>query len=212
MADQVMIGPIQLEFRYQGHRCLMTSSGDTETVKRIADDSQVIEGVKVPTWIEYSVTGGADPDMHVRVELRDGSPQVVELSWKAQPSQGEIRRKHLRQIDLDKLVTDLVVSMIEKPVPAELLLTRKADVNQLREARRKARKFVERQRLPRARRVMTDEFLQKVAEVYRENINGAPTKAVGETFNVQSRQASKYVDAARQRNYLPKTVRGQKKA
>jgi len=190
----------------------MSSSGDRETVKRIADDSEVIEGVDLPTWIEYSATGGADPDIHVRLELRDGSPRVVELSWKAQPGQTEIRRKHLRQIDLDKFVTDLVVSMIEKPVPAGLSLTNKADIDQLREARRKARKFVERQRLPRERRKMTDEFLRNVAEVYRENISGAPTKTVGETFNVQSRQASKYVDAARQRGYLPKTVRGQKKA
>jgi hypothetical protein len=212
VADQVMIGPIQIEFRYQGHRCVMSNSGDTETLKRIADESEVIQGVKVPTWIEYSATGGADPDMHVRVELRDGSPQVVELSWKAQQGQGEIRRKHLRQIDLEKLVTDLVVSMIEKPVPAGLSLTRKADVDQLREASRKARKFVERQRLPRARRVMTPEFLEAVAQVYRENIDGKPTKAVGETFNVQSRMASKYVDAARQRGYLPKTERGKKKA
>ena len=51
-----------------------------------------------------------------------------------------------------------------------------------------------------------------MAQVYRENINGTPTKAVGETFNVQSRMASKYVEAARQRGYLPRTERGKKKA
>jgi hypothetical protein len=75
-----------------------------------------------------------------------------------------------------------------------------------------ARRFVNRQRLPRARRVMTDEFLQKVAQVYRENIDGKPTKAVGEVFSVQPRMASKYVDRARQKGYLSKTVRGKKKA
>lgn len=41
---------------------------------------------------------------------------------------------------------------------------------------------------------------------------GNPTKAVGETFNVQQRMASKYVERARQRGYLPATKRGQKRA
>jgi hypothetical protein len=58
---------------------------------------------------------------------------------------------------------------------------------------------------------MTPEFLQEVAKVYRENFDGNPTKAVAVTFNVQSRMASKYVDAARRRGYLPPTVRGQKR-
>ncbi len=43
---------------------------------------------------------------------------------------------------------------------------------------------------------MTPEFLPEVAKVYRENFEGNPTKAVAVTFNVQSRMASKYVDAA----------------
>ena len=61
---------------------------------------------------------------------------------------------------------------------------------------------MDRQRLPLARRVMTDEFLQKVAQVYRENIDGTPTKTVGEVFNVQPRMASKYVERARQQGFL----------
>ena len=39
-----------------------------------------------------------------------------------------------------------------------------------------AKKFIERQRRPRDYRVMTDDFLKKVAEVYRENIHSAPTR------------------------------------
>ena len=154
-------------------------------------------------------SGGPDPDMHVRVELRDGSPVVTELSWKSGPGQGEIRQKHLRQTDVARLATDLVVSTIWH---GEVPVGESVDAAALRRSKATARRFVERQRLPRTRRVMTPEFLQKVAEVYRENISGAPTKAVGEAFSVQSRQASKYVDAARQRGYLPTTKRGQKNA
>ena len=116
VARRSMIGPVTFVFRYEGHRCEMSTSGDKETLKRIADESEVIEGVEVPTWIEYDTSGGADPDMHVRVELRDGSPVITELSWKSQPHQSDIRQKHLRKTDPAKLATDLVVSMIEKPV------------------------------------------------------------------------------------------------
>ncbi|MCF6391043.1 hypothetical protein L2K20_29135 [Mycobacterium sp. MBM] len=212
-----MIGPIELTFRQRGQRVVMSMSGDTETLRRIADESEVIEGTTVPKWIELDTSGGAEPDRHVRVELRDGSPVLTELSWKAGPGQGEIRQKHLKQTEIAKLVTDLVVSVMPTtdlvPVDSDLGRIEEApEVAALRQSKAAARKFVDRQRLARARRVITPELLQEVAKVYRDNINGAPTKAVGEMFNVQPRQASKYVDAARQRGFLPATVRGQKKA
>jgi hypothetical protein len=188
----------------------MSMVGDRETVKRVADDSEVIENVEVPRLIEMTTSGGPDPDMHVRVELRDGSPVLTELSWKSAPGQGDIQQKHLRQTTINKLITDLVVSTMR--TNDRVPVGEAPDVTALRRSKAAARRFVDRQQLPRARRVMTPEFLQEVAKVYRENFNGKPTKAVGEVFNVQPRQASKYVDAARQRGYLPKTVRGQKKA
>lgn len=227
MTVKHIIGPITVEFRQQGHRVVMSTSGDQETVKRVADDTELLENVEVPRSIELTTSGGADPDMYVRVELRDGSPVLTELTWKSGPHQREIRQKHLRQTDVAKLVTDLVVSTIsqERGISTaalrEKLLADDVDVDvetvqELKRLKRQgqdaARRFVERQRLPRERRVMTDEFLRKVAEVYRENIDGAPTKAVGETFGVQPRMASKYVDRARQKGFLPPTVRGQKKA
>jgi hypothetical protein len=204
-----MIGPIQIKFRQKGHRVVLSTSGDTETVRRIADQSEVLEGVEVPRWIEMTTSGGPDPDSTVRVELRDGSPVVTELCWTSGPGQSDIKQKHLRNTDVAKLATDLVVSTIWR---GEVPMGESVDAAALRRSKATARRFVERQRLPRTRRVMTPEFLQEVARVYRENIDSKPTKAVGEMFNVQSRQASKYVDAARQRGYLPKTVRGQKKA
>lgn len=212
MTGNSKIGPLQaisVQFRYEGHLCVMSTSGDKDTMKRIANESELIEGVEVPTWVELTTTGGADPDMHVRVELRGGSPVLTELSWKAGPGQGGIQQKHLRQTEVTKLVTDLVVSTMRTN---EMVPVGEApEVTALRQSKAAARRFVDRQRLPRARRVMTDEFLQEVARIYQENATGKPTKAVGEVFNVQSRQASKYVDAARRRGYLPQTVRGQKK-
>jgi len=184
---------------------VMSTSGDRETLKRISTESEVIEGVEVPTWIELTTSGGADPDMHVRVELRDGAPQVVKLAWTSQPDQSEVRQKHLRHTDPVELATDLVVSTINTghKVP---------DVEKLRQSRRMAEKFVERQRRPRAYRVITESFLKSVADVYRANIDRAPTKAVAKTFGVKDRMASTYVDRARRAGHLPPTKQGQKRA
>ncbi len=135
---------------------------------------------------------------------------MTELSWKSQPEQGEIRQKHLRQTDVAKVATDLVASTIDTElVPmsdvSDIVIPADAPIDAnliaaFRESQATARRFVERQRLPRARRVMTDEFLRKVAQVYRENIDGKPTKAVGDVFSVQPRMASKYVERARQKS------------
>jgi hypothetical protein len=207
----------------------------------VSGTSETIEGYEVPTWIELTTSGGADPDMRIRVELRDGAPQIVELAWTSQPHQSEIRQKHLRQTDLVKLATDLVSSTLATDNPSggtnvgeqveqirqskdpesetdyadyvdtSVALLREAK-REAEKARRVAEKFIERQRLPRERRVITDSLLKLVAEVYRENIRGGPTKAVGKHFGVGDRMASTYVDRARRKGYLPPTKQGKKKA
>ena len=80
------------------------------------------------------------------------------------------------------------------------------------QAERIAEKFIERQRLPRDYRVITKDLLKKVAEMYRDNIHAAPTKAVAKHFGVKDRMASTYVDRARKAGYLPPTKQDQKKA
>jgi hypothetical protein len=77
---------------------------------------------------------------------------------------------------------------------------------------RVAEKFVERQRLPRDYRVLNDDVLRQVAEIYRANIKHAPTKAVAKHFGVKDRMASTYVDRARRAGHLPRTKQGKKQA
>lgn len=235
-----MIGPIKVQFQdADGRLHDVKLSDEQETIKRVSPESEVIEGQKVPTWVELTTTGGADPDRYVRVELRDGSPQVVELRWTSQPHQSEISRKHLLQTDLANLATDLVASALAMNHPIGDTTAGK-QFTQLRqqlrhamdqpealdahmkmiqenkritaEARRMAQTFIERQRRPREHRVITDSFLRSVAEVYRANIDRAPTKSVAKTFNVKDRMASTYVQRARRAGYLPQTKQGQKKA
>jgi hypothetical protein len=194
-AEGGIIGAITLKFRYEGQFIELTHSSARET----------IEGVEVPTWIFQRRYGVGGPDMSVMVELRDGSPQLTELSFNSPPGQGEIRQKHLRAVDLDRLATDLYASAIAASGPD-------ATPGEYERAVRIAANFIERQRLPRDYRVITDDLLKKVAEVYRENIRHAPTKAVAKHFGVKDRMASTYVDRARKAAYLPPTKQGQKKA
>lgn len=235
-----LIGPIKLQFRdADGRLHDIKLSEEQETIKRVSPESEVIEGQEVPTWVELTTTGGAEPDRYIRVELRGGSPQVVELRWTSQPHQNEISPKHLRQTDLAKLATDLVASVLAMNQPAgdttvgeqfrqlrqqlrdvidqpEALDAHMAMIQENKritaEAKLMAQTFIERQRRPRERRVITDNFLKSVAEVYRANIDRAPTKAVAKTFNVEDRMASTYVQLARRAGHLPPTKQGQKKA
>jgi hypothetical protein len=216
MAGQRRIGPIQVAFRNDGNLVTMTYSGDREVTKVVSGTADVIEDREVPTWVELNTSGGAEPDMRVKVELRNGAPRVVELAWVSQPHQREIRDKDLRDANLAKLATDLIVStMSDTDVVGDMLLVPiDGDLNpqQHYRSRLAAQKFVDRQQRPRENRRITPAFLKEVARVYRDNIKGNPTQAVQETFNVKHRRASDYVFHAREAGYLPRTGRGQKKA
>jgi hypothetical protein len=196
---------------------LRISAGETgETTVRFWYEGQLIEwtrshgyetigGVKVAAWVSQRRYGRGGPDMFVKVAVRDGSPEVVELCFTSQPGQSEVRQKHLRAVDVGRLATDLYTYEVTE-----------ADADDspwdYARAERTAEKFIERQRLPRDYRVITDDVLRKVAEVYRQNIGHAPTKAVAKAFGVRDRMASTYVDRARQAGHLPPTKQGQKKA
>lgn len=194
MAESRIGHPI-VSFRYQGQ--LMGWQWSSE--------HEVIDGVEVPSWITQRRYGVGGPDMSIKVAVRDGSPEVVELSFVSQPGQSEVRQKHLRAVDVDRLANDLYATAVAVfgPDPS------REDEAQ---AMRVAEKFIERQRLPRDYRVITDDFLQNVAQVYRDNIGHAPTKAVAKAFGVKDRMASTYVDRARRAGHLSRTKQGQKKA
>ena len=199
----------QVEIRING-------GDDGQTTVRFWHDGQLIEwtrshaqdtigGVKVPAWVAQRRYGKGNPDMYVKVEVRDGSPEVVEFTLASQPDQRDIRRKHLRDIDVEKLAAELYNFEVNEAHPDD-------GPREFANGQGIARRFVEKHRQPRDYRIISDSFLQQVAKIYRANIQGAPTKAVAKHFQVKDRMASKYVDRARGAGYLPKTKQGQKKA
>lgn len=197
----------------------MRFSKDGQSIRTVSDDSAQLGDRQVPKWIELTASGGGGPDTKIRVEIRDGSPEVVELSWNSQPGQRDIRQKDLREINVEKLAVDTYTTsgMVPFPKgpggspPTDEQITEWA--KEIRKRRAGSRSFVARQRATRERRVISDEFLQSVAEVYRANINKrAPTQEVAKQFGVENRMASVYVTKAREKGFLPKTKRGRKKA
>ena len=77
---------------------------------------------------------------------------------------------------------------------------------------RKMRELLEELRLDKGKRRVSAGLLEEVADVYRANIDHAPTEAVARTFGVRSRMASNYVQRARERGFLPPTKQGKKQA
>lgn len=195
-----VIEPIWLQFGWRG--------GDAQWL--FSKERQVVGEVEVPTWLEYRALGGSQPDMQVRIELRDDSPRVVQLSFTAGPEQNEVQQKHLREVRVDQLATDLLAYWIRADFTDPT--APRDDPHDHKRAEHNAIKFLERQRLPREYRVIDNDFLKRVADVYRKNIRHAPTKAVAEAFNVKNRTASMYVEKARKAGYLPETKQGQKRA
>src|SRR6476469_4112516 len=81
---------ITLRFRYEGQLIEWSKSTTYET----------IGGREMPAWVSqrrYGIGGG--PDRFVKAALRDGSPELVELSFISKPGQSEVRQKHLRAVD-----------------------------------------------------------------------------------------------------------------
>lgn len=216
-----MIGPAVIKWQEGGTWYTMSTSEYGESIYSASKESEAVGERRVPKWIELTTIGGAGPDMRARVEIRDGSPEVVELGWKVRPGQREIRQKDLRDIDIAKLAIDLYASCFEERFPfpkapdGEFPTDGQLDewAAQQRSAKQAARNFVDRQRRPREQRVMTEDLLRTVAEVYRANINKrAPTQAVAQHFGVGNRRASTYVQKARESGLLPATIRGKKNA
>jgi hypothetical protein len=215
------LGDVVITYRDEGRRYEVTTSRDGEAVKSHADESADVGDKQVPKWIELTTSGGAGPDMRVRVEVRDGSPQIVELSWIARAGQREIRQKDLRNVDLPQLAGDLYSGFFQEvgpfPTGPDGSFPDDQQIDewaaQVRKSRTAARNFVDRQRRPREHRAINDDFLKSVAAVYRANIHKrAPVEEVVKHFGVGYRTSSLYVEKARKRGFLPPTTRGKKQA
>jgi transposase len=162
----------------------------------------------VPTDIFVEICGGLlQPDLSMKIEVRQGIPVCSEVCFRSRPDGPEVRERHLTQVQLGWLIEQIVARASmkvsgrigepaygwSKPVNDKSAL---AEIRQARSGRSR----------------ISQEQLSKVAEVYREHLSNRPTEAVSRAFGVSHRTAARHVQQARERGLLPPTVPGKKKA
>lgn len=184
---------------------------------RVSGEYEVVHDRYLPTWLELTIEGRDGPNLFRRIEVRDGRPELVAMGWWSVPGQREIKQKDQRNMPVATILDEVYPAFImrldrdnnrvELAVSAELA-ARGEDPQGFYDFR----SFVDRLRAGPGNRAITPELLKAVAEVYRRNIDHAPTQAVARAFGVKPRMASTYVDRARRDHYLPPTTQGKKNA
>lgn len=162
----------------------------------------------VPEKISVHVRGGrSEPDLSMKIEVRQAIPVCTEVTLTARPDGPEVRDKDLKYLHLSDWVEHIVaacslkysgsfpggVTGWSKPVNDRTAL---ADIRRVRSGRAR----------------VSRERLEKVADVYRRHVDARPTEAVARAFGVSHRTAARYVDHARKAALLPPTSPGKKKA
>jgi len=163
----------------------------------------------IPGEILVEVRGGTnESDLEMKIEVRQGIPVYTELTLRARPDGPEIRDKDLESLYLGEWLEEIVAGC-SWTLPTEsgrtLIFAKEADL-------REALSNVRRVRSTRKRNRISQERLQKVAEVYREHVSERPTEAVSRVFGVSHRTAARYVQQARESGHLPETTPGKRKA
>lgn len=170
---------------------------------RLAKRMVGVEDRLVPEWAE--LTNEADEETagaFVRAEVRNGAPEITEVRLWTAPG-ASITRALVREFELDVVLRALAAFSFLVNEEGTFAATPEDDAEEesaledlLRATRRR-----------RYRRV-TPALLERVAQIYRDNLDHAPTEAVRKHFVVSMRTASEYVQRARAEGFLPPTTQG----
>jgi hypothetical protein len=162
----------------------------------------------VPPVATFEVEGAnGAPDAIVRFEVRDGRPECMEISVKANPSGRGIRSADMNLFNLDNLIENVFTelgSVIEQNPhnPFESIATWSNDSERAHWARRGD------VHVARANRGPTKEELERVAAIYREHHGGAPLQTVATLLSTSRRTAARRVAQAREAGLLPPSGAG----
>lgn len=169
------------------------------TVHKVGD-----RGLPSPVMYRNDAIEG-EPGYKFRFEIWDGVPVCTEVTVTAKPGERvDIRPMHIKKVarrledDLHRRLAVLAFKPVDDPgVQAKWVMERLVSA----EASTEARKVVETARRT-VRRKMTPELLQSVADTYRA-APGPGAEAVAAAFDVQTRQAWRYINKARAAGLLP---------
>ena len=79
---------------------------------RVSGEYEVVHDRYLPIWLELTIDGRDGPNLFRRIEVRDGRPELVAMSWWARPGQREIKQKDVRNLP--------VASILERSIPRSL--------------------------------------------------------------------------------------------
>ncbi|WP_300008061.1 hypothetical protein [Pseudonocardia sp.] len=166
----------------------------------------------VPRTAHLEMVGDdGGPDGLVRCEIRDGRPEVVEITVKVKPDGRGIRSADMAVFNLDNLAVNIFGHVAEPiqtaPAEGQFATTWPPTETQawaMRNDLHRARTA------PRGARGPSREELEEVARIYREHVADAPVKAVAALLGATERTAARRVQQARAAGLLPPTTRGRK--
>jgi hypothetical protein len=202
--------PVQLVLRDGRNRAVGTVSYDMHA------DAVDVGDMQVPPMIDVELTGGPRRlAVSMKIEIRRGRPACTDLRLTARSDGPEVRAKDLRAVAVDDLVERAVARCSQSVVEASQVPTPNGvpgDESSVRAVQSANLGNAKRARTGRPR--VPREHLIEVAELYANNLEIAPTKAVAEAYGVSPRTAAGWVQKCRSDEYglLPKTVQGQRKA
>lgn len=161
--------------------------------------------------VEFVVINEDDtngPEVVLRVEVRDGVPTCREVRFRSKRGGREVRRSDLKALELEDLLQLGATKACQWVVWEKGGLVGTIRPDEVDESvRRQAIRDVRHARRT-ARRRVTDEMLEKVAQVYRHNVGNKPTQAVAEHFGKAHRTAALYVRRARDAGLLGPALPG----
>ena len=167
----------------------------------------------VPQRIDLSHPGaGGEPAIFLELEFVEGVPRCRSISLTAQKDGQPVRPVDLnaaQKLLLESM--DTVFAAFAWRVERTGKSTYAVFLEESDESFNASLVAVTRTRRPRK---VDRAFLQRVAEIYRENIGGKPTEAVAADLGVAHRTAASYVKQARDAKppLLPPTTKGKKQA
>lgn len=176
---------------------------------RVSTRFEVIDGRRMPTWLELeSCTGMAnlhEPTWGARIELKDGAPKIASMGFRAHlESSREVKPADFQRIRSAIYVFYAAFCADIGPDGEPVYRIDDSDAD------KRIAEFLERRRTGR-QRLKTDDY-KRAAQIYRDNFDDTPTEAVADAFGVQIRQGGNIVSECRRRGFLPPTKQGKKQA
>ena len=149
------------------------------------------------------------PDLEARFEVRDGVPECVEFSLRAQPGGRAVRSADLRLFNIDGFTFNTFMRFTKRAAPGEQRRPQAAQHAPFahehdREWWAAAKDFGVAQR---ARKSASEAELAEVARIYSEHTGRKPLKAVREGMDYSERTAARRVAQARSAGLLPPSTR-----